>query len=158
MNILDNVTIKNTEEVVSKIIKLNHPKVEKENLYATYDNFAYQYADIVIVDINLDVQKKSLDDHGLASFDVDLSGFKSAIRDIGQNCKEKVLILIETTVPPGTTKIASEIIEREYLKRGLSFDNVSIGHSYERVMPGPNYIDSIQNFYKWEAHACQKSL
>ena len=121
---------------------------EKENLYATYDNFAYQYADIVIVDINLDVQKKSLDDHGLASFDVDLSGFKSAIRDIGQNCKEKVLILIETTVPPGTTKIASEIIEREYLKRGLSFDNVSIGHSYERVMPGPNYIDSIQNFYR----------
>ena len=34
VNILDNVTIKNTEEVVSKIIKLNHPKVEKENLYA----------------------------------------------------------------------------------------------------------------------------
>ena len=23
-----------------------------------------------------------------------------------------------------------------------------IGHSYERVMPGPNYIDSIQNFYR----------
>ena len=23
-----------------------------------------------------------------------------------------------------------------------------LGHSYERVMPGPNYIDSIQNFYR----------
>ena len=33
---------------------------EKENLYATYDNFAYQYADIVIVDINLDVRKNLL--------------------------------------------------------------------------------------------------
>ena len=121
---------------------------EKDNFYATYDTFAYQFADIVIVDINLDVQKKSSSDHGLSGFDVDLSGFKSAIKDIGQNCKENVLILIETTVPPGTSKIASEIIESEYLKRGLSFNNVKIGHSYERVMPGPNYIDSIQNFYR----------
>ena len=132
------------------------PKVEeyylkakkKDNFYATYDTFSYQFADIVIVDINLDVQKESSSDYGLSGFGVDLSGFKSAIRDIGRNCKENVLILIETTVPPGTTKIASEIIKSEYLKRDLSFDNVSIGHSYERVMPGPNYIDSIQNFYR----------
>jgi UDP-N-acetyl-D-glucosamine dehydrogenase len=132
------------------------PKVEqyylnakrKDNFYATYDTFAYQFADVVIVDINLDVQKESSSDYGLSGYDVDLSGFKSAIRDIGKNCKENILILIETTVPPGTTKIASEIIKNEYLKRGLSFDKVNIGHSYERVMPGPNYIDSIQNFYR----------
>ncbi len=130
---------------------------EKDNFYATYDTFAYQFADIVIVDINLDVQKKSSSDHGLSGFDVDLSGFKSAIKDIGQNCKENVLILIETTVPPGTSKIASEIIESEYLKRGLSFNNVKIGHSYERVMPGPNYIDSIQNFYRVYSGIDEKS-
>tara|TARA_B100000795_G_scaffold264675_2_gene245438 strand:- start:532 stop:2031 length:1500 start_codon:yes stop_codon:yes gene_type:complete len=132
------------------------PKVEeyylktkkKDNFYATYDNFAYQFADVVIVDINLDVQKESSSDYGLSGFNVDLSSFKLAIRDIGQNCKENVLILIETTVPPGTTKIATEIIESEYIKRGLSIDKVKIGHSYERVMPGPNYIDSIQNFYR----------
>ena len=34
VSILDNVIIKNTEEVVSKIINLNSPNVEKENLYA----------------------------------------------------------------------------------------------------------------------------
>jgi len=132
------------------------PKVEeyyveakkKDNFYATYDNFAYQFADIVIVDINLDVQKESSLDHGLSGFDVDLSSFKSAIKDIGQNCKEDVLVLIETTVPPGTSKIATEIIQSEYKKRGLSYEKVAIGHSYERVMPGPNYIDSIQNFYR----------
>ena len=132
------------------------PKVEeyylnakkKGNFYATYDTFSYQFADIVIVDINLDVQKESTLDYELSGFDVDLNGFKSAIRDIGRNCKEDVLILIETTVPPGATKTASKIIKDEYLKRGLSFDKVSIGHSYERVMPGPNYIDSIQNFYR----------
>ena len=34
VSILDNVIIKNTEEVVSKIINLNSPNVEKENLHA----------------------------------------------------------------------------------------------------------------------------
>ena len=34
VSILDNVIIKNTEEVVSKIINLSSPKVKKENLYA----------------------------------------------------------------------------------------------------------------------------
>ncbi|MBL0337315.1 MAG: hypothetical protein IPP73_18905 [Chitinophagaceae bacterium] len=33
-------------------------------------------------------------------------------------------------------------------KRGLSIDELKVGHSYERVMPGPKYIDSIQNFYR----------
>jgi beta-N-acetylhexosaminidase len=34
VSILDNVIIKNTEEVVSKIINLNSPNVQKKNLYA----------------------------------------------------------------------------------------------------------------------------
>ena len=33
VSILDNVIIKNTVEVISKIINLNHPKVKKEDLY-----------------------------------------------------------------------------------------------------------------------------
>ena len=33
-------------------------KQERKELYATYDNYAYQLAD-VIIDINLDVQKES---------------------------------------------------------------------------------------------------
>ena len=30
----------------------------------------------------------------------------------------------------------------------MATDKVAIGHSYERVMPGPNYVDSIKNFYR----------
>ena len=77
-----------------------------------------------------------------------MTGFKSAITSIAQSCKHDALILIETTVPPGTTKLAKEIVELELEKRGLPVDQIKIGHSYERVMPGPNYIDSIQNFYR----------
>ena len=38
---------------------------DKGNFLATYDPVAYQYADVVIVDINLDVQKKSCKKSGL---------------------------------------------------------------------------------------------
>ncbi len=123
--------------------------VAKGNFYATFDSYAYSKADVVIVDINLDVQKETNYKRDLEGYDVDLTGFKKAINSIGNNCREDVLILVETTVPPGTCqKIVRPIIESCLEKRGLSKDLFKIGHSYERVMPGPNYIDSIQNFFR----------
>ncbi len=138
-------------------IKSSDPKIEeyyqnsikKGNLLATYDVSAYSHASVIIVDINLDVQKNSDSKGNLNSFNVDLNPFKNAIRTIGQNCKEDVLILVETTVPPGTCiKVVKPIIEDELKKRQLSADKIKIGHSYERVMPGPEYINSIKNFYR----------
>lgn len=121
----------------------------KSNFLATYDNYAYTLADIIIVDINLDVAKNADFEKNLISFDVDLTPFKKGLDAIGNNCKEDVLILVETTVPPGTcSKIAYPAIKDCLSKRGLSQDKFKLGHSYERVMPGPNYIDSIQNFYR----------
>ena len=76
--------------------------ISKGNLYATYDPYAFSCADTIIVDINLDVSKSSDSVNNLENYEVDLSGFKNAIRSIGENCKDSVLILIETTVPPGT--------------------------------------------------------
>jgi UDP-N-acetyl-D-glucosamine dehydrogenase len=119
----------------------------KGNFFATYDPVAYQYADVIIVDINLDVQKESFAKGGLKAFDVDLNGFKAAIQSIGRNCREDVLVLVETTVPPGTCdQVVTPIIEQELVIRGLTLKNYRLGHSYERVMPGPEYIDSIREF------------
>jgi nucleotide sugar dehydrogenase len=121
----------------------------KNNYYASYDPYAYSRADVVIVDINLDVQKKSSPKNDLESYSVDLAAFKSAIERIGMNCKPDVLVLVETTVPPGTTaKVVKPLLEDCLKKRGLPTDNLKVGHSYERVMPGPKYVDSIQNFYR----------
>jgi UDP-N-acetyl-D-glucosamine dehydrogenase len=120
---------------------------DKDNFLATYDPIAYSYADIVIVDVNLDVQKESNEAGDLKDFDVNLNGFKSAIKSIGINCRDNVLVLVETTVPPGTCeKVVKPIIEDELAKRGLDVDKYRLGHSYERVMPGPEYIDSIREF------------
>ncbi len=138
-------------------IKSSDPKIEeyyqkslkKGNFLATYDTSAYSYASVIIIDINLDVQKNSDSNGNLNSFNVDLKSFKNAIRTIGQYCKEDVLVLVETTVPPGTCmKVVKPIIEEELRKRQLSTDKIKIGHSYERVMPGPEYINSIKNYYR----------
>ena len=119
----------------------------KGNLYATFDSSAYQWAEVIVVDVNLDVQKSSGADGELIDYDVDLTGFQSAINTIGTYCREDVLILVETTVPPGTCeRVVKPTIEAALKKRGLSIDNYRLGHSYERVMPGPNYIDSIRAF------------
>jgi UDP-N-acetyl-D-glucosamine dehydrogenase len=122
---------------------------EKNNLYATCDAYAYSKADIVIVDINLDVKKQSSNNGHLEDYSVDLNPFKKAIESIGSYCRPDVLVLVETTVPPGTSqKVVRPILEEALAKRGLNKDQLKVGHSYERVMPGPKYIDSIQNFYR----------
>jgi nucleotide sugar dehydrogenase len=119
----------------------------KGNFYATYDPIAFSYADVIIVDINLDVQKTSFNDYSLDNFEVDLTGFKSAISSIGMNLSGETLVLVETTVPPGTTEnIVKPILENKLKERGELLSNLKLGHSYERVMPGPEYIDSIREF------------
>ncbi len=68
------------------------------------------------------------------------------------------MVLVETTVPPGTSqKIVKPLLEENLQKRGLPTDKLKVGHSYERVMPGPKYIDSIQNFYRVFAGIDEKS-
>ena len=142
------------------------PKIEeyyektqsKGNLFATFDSYAYTIADVIIVDINLDVLKNSDFSKTLINYDVNLKPFENAIETIGNNCKEDVLILVETTVPPGTCKkVAYPLIKECLLNRKLAIDKFKLGHSYERVMPGPNYIDSIQNFYRVYSGIDEKS-
>jgi nucleotide sugar dehydrogenase len=57
--------------------------------------------------------------------------------------------LIETTVPPGTTEyIAYPIIKKAFRKRGLIDAEPLLAHSFERVMPGREYVASIRDFWR----------
>src|SRR5688572_7865645 len=60
---------------------------EKNNLYATYDSYAYTKADVIVVDINLDVQKQSNGNGELKGYDVDLTPFRKAMESVGTHCK-----------------------------------------------------------------------
>ena len=116
---------------------------EVGNLKATTDKDNFKYADIVVVDINLDVKY-----HEDGTPYLDLTLFKDAMRTIGSRIKEDALILVETTVPPGTCqRVVKPIIIEEFNKRGLK-GCPHIAHSYERVMPGENYLDSIISYWR----------
>ncbi len=132
--------------------------LRKKNYYATCDGYAFSKADVVVVDINLDVKKKSSRDKDLEDYHVDLTSFKKAIESIGRQCRPDVLVLVETTVPPGTSQmIVKPLLEENLRMRGLPLNELKVGHSYERVMPGPKYIDSIQNFYRVFAGTDERS-
>ena len=132
-----------------KVEELYQSTRKKGNFLASFDPYAYSKADVIIVDINLDVDKQVNGTYELEGYDVDLTPFKKAIATIGEHCKPDALILVETTVPVGTcANVVRPIIFSALEERGLPTDQIRIGHSYERVMPGPEYVDSIQNFYR----------
>ena len=97
---------------------------------------------------------------------VNFKNIKEAITVIAENINPECLVIIETTVPPGTcNKVILPIIEKIFLKRKIDKDKVKLAHSYERVMPGPHYLDSIIN--NWRVYSanntnaskiCQKFL
>ena len=124
--------IVSSDKLVSKFFE---SAKTKGNFIATHDANAFKYADVIIIDINLDVVKDKDDVGDIASYDVPLAGFKNAMTSIGSVCREDVLILVETTVPPGTCrKIIHPIIAEGLSARGLSSELFKLGHSYERVM------------------------
>ncbi len=124
---------------------------ERRNLTAIADPRAYGLADVVVVDIHLDVA-----DRWVAEADeveVDLEPFREALRSIGRELRPEALVLLETTVPPGTTaKIVVPTLREEFVRRGLTGEPL-VAHSYERVTPGRHYVRSIERFWRTFAGA-----
>jgi len=119
---------------------------EKKTLTATYTYDALQLADVVIVDIQCDYLKNSLGNvhNGRA----DMEALEESFEIIGQKISPQTLVLIETTVAPGTTEqVAYPIIKKMFRKRGIKSEPF-LAHSFERVMPGRNYVASIREFWR----------
>ena len=78
---------------------------EKKTLTATFTYDALKFADVVIVDIQCDYLKNSLGNvhNGRA----DMEALEESFEIIGQNIHTETLVLIETTVAPGTTDCLS---------------------------------------------------
>ena len=122
------------------------------NLRATTDQDEYSQADIVVVDVHLDIPY--LDNEPQLIF----TEFVNAIRTIGQRVSPGTLIIIETTVPPGTCeKIVIPTLHMELKKRQLDTDSIHVAHSYERVMPGDSYLESIVDYWRVFAGFTEKS-
>ncbi|MCK5617502.1 nucleotide sugar dehydrogenase [Candidatus Pacearchaeota archaeon] len=117
------------------------------NILATYGEYSYSKADVLVVDIHLDVSKGVPGDAYEYSFTYDT--FRKSIEVVANNISPETLCIIETTVPPGTTaKVVYPIFAEAFKNRQLDINKLYLAHSYERVMPGQNYLDSIINFYR----------
>ena len=113
------------------------------NLTATTEQRIYSLASVAVVDVSLDVGETET---GVES---DLALFRGAIETLGATMPPGSLVLVETTVPPGTCEhVAAPALAAAAEKRGLASDAIRLSHSYERVMPGPDYYDSIVNFWR----------
>jgi nucleotide sugar dehydrogenase len=70
------------------------------------------------------------------------------MRTIGRAIPPSCLVLIETTVAPGTTEfVAWPILKKAFAQRGIDAEPL-LAHSFERVMPGKDYVSSIRDFWR----------
>lgn len=120
--------------------------LEKKTLTASFDSDCLQLADVVVVDVQCDYTKRSLGD--MRTGQVEMAALEATLRTIGEKIPPHCLTLIETTVAPGTTEfVAWPILKKAFHQRGL--DAVPLlAHSYERVMPGREYVKSIRDFWR----------
>ncbi len=108
--------------------------VEKQTLTASFTYKAISLADVVVVDVQCDYIKEALKD--VSTGYVTIEDLEKALEITGDLIQPNALVLIETTVPPGTTEqIAYPIMKKAFRKRGIDSEPL-LAHSYERVMPG----------------------
>lgn len=136
-------------------VKAEDPEVEilisrcakqQKTLVATYTDEALKLADVVVVDVQCDYLKESLGDVRTGA--ADMVALEQSMARIAEHVPPQALILIETTVAPGTTEqVAYPIVKKIFERRGID-DEPLLAHSYERVMPGRDYVASIRDFWR----------
>ncbi len=120
--------------------------LERKTLTATFNSDCLKLADCVVVDVQCDYVKQELGN--MRSGETDMAALEATLRTIGERIPEGCLVLIETTVAPGTTEfVAWPILKKAFAARGLTGTPL-LAHSFERVMPGREYVASIRDFWR----------
>jgi nucleotide sugar dehydrogenase len=120
--------------------------LDKKTFTATYNNDCLKLADCVVVDVQCDYTKEQLGNMRAGS--VEMLALEAVIKTIAGKVQPHCLTLIETTVAPGTTEfIALPIMKKQFAQRGITTEPL-LAHSYERVMPGRQYVSSVRDFWR----------
>jgi nucleotide sugar dehydrogenase len=119
---------------------------EKKTLTATFTYDALGLADVLVVDVQCDFLKQELGN--LRTGHADISALEESFKIIGEKIDPRCMVLIETTVPPGTTEfVAYPLMKKAFVKRGIQEEPL-LAHSFERVMPGREYVKSVRDFWR----------
>jgi UDP-N-acetyl-D-glucosamine dehydrogenase len=136
--------VKAEDPEVDQIIR--RTVVEKQTLVATYNADCLKLADCVVVDVQCDYAKQDLG--YMRTGEADMAALEATMKTIGEKIPPECLVLIETTVAPGTTEfVAWPILKKAFAKRGMKSTPL-LAHSFERVMPGREYVSSIRDFWR----------
>ena len=128
------------DEIISRCV------LEEKNLVATFNNDCLKLADCVVVDVQCDYLKNDLGN--MRTGEADMAALEATLRTIGEKIPADCLVLIETTVAPGTTEfVGLPILKKAFEKRGIRSTPL-LAHSFERVMPGKEYVSSIRDFWR----------
>ncbi len=118
----------------------------KKTLTATFTYDALKLADVLVVDVQCDFLKEELGN--LKTGFAEIGALEESFKIIGTKISPSCMVLIETTVPPGTTEyIAYPLIKKGFKARGID-DEPLLAHSFERVMPGKEYVRSVRDFWR----------
>jgi len=136
-------------------VKAEDPEVEpmiahcvrdKKTLVATYNSDCLKLADCVVVDVQCDYTKNDLGN--MRTGKAEMAALEATIKTIGEKIPPSCLTLIETTVAPGTTEfVAWPIMKKAFAARDIKTEPL-LAHSFERVMPGRQYVSSIRDFWR----------
>ena len=91
---------------------------DKKTLTATYNSDCLALADCVVVDVQCDYTKNDLGD--MHTGEVEMAALEATMQTIGEKIRPDCLVLIETTVAPGTTEfVAYPILKKAFQARGI---------------------------------------
>lgn len=136
--------VKSEDKEVDEIIK--RCVLHTKTLVATYTNECLKFADIVVVDIQCDYVKCELGN--VRTGEADMAALEASMKTIGESIRPDCLVLIETTVAPGTTEfVAFPLLKKAFERRGIQSTPL-LAHSFERVMPGKDYVVSVRDFWR----------
>ena len=110
--------------------------VKNGSLGFTFDKKKFKLANIILITINYDLKK----------INKSKFSFLNSFKEVINNAKKNSLILIESTVPPGTCEnLLKPLLKRMEKKKKI---RLFLSHAFERVTPGNNYLKSCRNTHR----------
>jgi len=124
---------------------------ESRNLASSVDPRVLEFADVIVVCINLDLLRAPGQTEELSCT---TDRYADAMRLLGKHMRPGTLVCVESTLPLGACdRVLYPALCESLAQRGVDVgrDPPSLAYCYERVMPGPEYLDSVNHY--WRAYA-----
>ena len=129
--------IKAKDKIYNNFFNLS---AKRKSVYISNNFHKLSNSKIIIVSVNFDFSEQRK------------TPFKNLVelsKDIAKRIQKNTLLIFETTLPPGTTNnVILPIFKNIFKKRKMKLEDISFCYSYERVMPGKDYIKSIKSNYR----------